>query len=285
MNLFLMIILAVLFVVIAPIIGILITGSDRIITARIQRRVGPPLLQPYYDIRKLFEKEKVAVRTTQGFFVFVSLLMMIFTGIILFIGGDILLVVFALTLSDILLILGAFSSYSPYAHVGAQRELLMLMAVEPMIIIASVGFYEVYGTFYVSEMLGSSSLAVLMIPGVLIGFVYILTFKLRKSPFDISTSHHAHQELVKGLTTEFAGPILGTVEILHLYELVILLGMLYLFFAASPILGVVAIILIYLLEIIVDNATSRVKWQLAFKSAWLVTLVAGAGNIILLSML
>jgi hypothetical protein len=42
---------------------------------------------------------------------------------------------------------------------------------------------------------------VLIIPGIFLGFVYILTIKLRKSPFDITTTHHAHQVIVKGVTT------------------------------------------------------------------------------------
>jgi formate hydrogenlyase subunit 4 len=190
-----------------------------------------------------------------------------------------------MTLSHILLILGAYSSHSPYAHIGAQRELLMLMAVEPMFIIASIGFFEAYGTFYIGEMLEVSFPGILLLPGVFIGFVYILTFRLRKSPFDLSTSHHAHQELVKGVNTEFAGPILGMVEILHLYELILMLGFMYLFFAFNPLLALIVIAIVYVAEIIVDNATCRVKWQLALKSAWLVTLIAGAGNIIAISML
>ena len=48
---------------------------------------------------------------------------------------------------------------------------------------------------------------------MLIGFMFISAVKLRKSPFDLSTSHHAHQEMVKGLTTEMAGPTLAIMNI------------------------------------------------------------------------
>jgi ech hydrogenase subunit B len=85
--------------------------------------------------------------------------------------------------------------------------------------------------------------------------------------------------------TEFSGSTLGMVEITHLYELIILLGLMYLFFASNPILGVVAIALVYLLEILVDNSTSRVRWLPALQSAWIITLLLGGGNIIALSML
>lgn len=272
-----------LFVILSPFVAAIILGLDRIITARMQGRVGPPLLQPLYDVLKLFEKEKMVIHESQNFWIFGYLVFIVITGALLFGGSDILLVIFALTLAEVALILGAFSSGSPYAHVGAERELIQLMAVEPMIIIAAVGFYEVTNSFNTLDIVSFGSPLILVLPGIFIGFVYILTVKLRKSPFDISTSHHAHQELVRGLNTEFAGSTLGMVELAHLYETIILLGFLFLFFGfAAPIIGIIVIALVYLLEIFVDNATSRVKWGFMFKSCWIVTAVAGVLNLMAL---
>ncbi|ADN35242.1 respiratory-chain NADH dehydrogenase subunit 1 [Methanolacinia petrolearia DSM 11571] len=272
-----------LFIVLAPFIGTIVLGLDRIITARMQGRVGPPLFQPMYDILKLFEKEKMVIHESQNFWIFGYLVFIIITGALFFGGSDILLVIFALTLAEVSLILGAFSSGSPYAHVGAERELIQLMAIEPMIIIAAVGFYEVTNSFNTFEIASYGSPLILVLPGIFIGFVYILTVKLRKSPFDISTSHHAHQELVRGLNTEFAGSTLGMIELAHLYEVVFLLGFLFLFFGfAAPIIGIIVIALVYLLEIFVDNATSRVKWGFMLDSCWIVTAVAGVLNLMAL---
>ena len=47
-----------LYLVAGPFLAGLINGLDRRITARMQGRVGPPLLQPFYDVAKLFCKEK-----------------------------------------------------------------------------------------------------------------------------------------------------------------------------------------------------------------------------------
>ncbi len=272
-----------LFIILAPFVGTIVLGLDRIITARMQGRVGPPLFQPMYDILKLFEKEKMVIHESQNFWIFGYLVFIIITGALFFGGSDILLVIFALTLAEVSLILGAFSSGSPYAHVGAERELIQLMAIEPMIIIAAVGFYEVTNSFNTLDIASYGSPLILVLPGIFIGFVYILTVKLRKSPFDISTSHHAHQELVRGLNTEFAGSTLGMIELAHLYELVFLLGFLFLFFGfAAPIIGIIVIALVYLLEIFVDNATSRVKWSFMLDSCWIVTAVAGVLNLMAL---
>ena len=159
------------------------------------------------------------------------------------------------------------------------------MAVEPMIIIAAIGFYQMTGSFFVRDIFSTTHPIILSLPGVFLGFVYILTIKLRKSPFDLASSHHAHQELVKGSMTEFSGPTLALVEIAHIYELVVLLGFLVLFFTGQILIGLVVIAIVYLLEIVVDNSTSRVKWQLLLNSSWIITLILGAGNIIGLSLL
>jgi ech hydrogenase subunit B len=270
------------FILVAPIIGGLIAGIDRKITAHMQGRVGPPVLQPFYDVGKLFEKEKTVANDTQRFYVISYFVFMIFTGALFFAGGDILLVIFALTLAQIFLVLGAYSANSPYSHIGAERELIQIMAYEPMVIIAAVGMYVVTKSFNVSTIASYPQPLVLFLPAIFLGFIYILTIKLRKSPFDISTSHHAHQEIVKGVTTEFSGPTLGLIEVSHWYETVFLLGFVYLFFAFSPIIGIIAVILVYLLELLIDNASARVKWQLVMKSSWVIAAIAGVVNLAVL---
>ncbi|NLB00455.1 MAG: NADH-quinone oxidoreductase subunit H, partial [Methanomicrobiales archaeon] len=125
-----------------------------------------------------------------------------------------------------------------------------------------------------ADIAASTIPAILYLPGVFLGFAIILTIKLRKSPFDISTSHHAHQEIVKGITTEFSGSTLGRIEIAHWYENVFLLGFVYLFFAWSPVIGIIAIAVTYFAEIFVDNATARVRWQAMLKSGWIAAVIA-----------
>jgi ech hydrogenase subunit B len=269
----------VAFILLSPVIGGLIAGIDRKITAHMQGRVGPPILQPFYDVGKLFEKEKTVANDIQRFYVISYFIFMIFTGAIFFAGEDILLVVFALTLAQIFLVLGAYSANSPYSHVGAERELIQIMAYEPMVILAAVGMYVVTKSFNIGTIASYPQPLVLFLPGIFLGFIYILTIKLRKSPFDISTSHHAHQEIVKGVTTEFSGPTLGLIEVTHWYETVILLGFVYLFFAFNPLIALIAVIIVYLLELLIDNASARVKWKLVMKSSWAIAAIVGVVNL------
>jgi formate hydrogenlyase subunit 4 len=270
---------AVVFVLVAPLIGGLVAGIDRKITAHMQGRVGPSILQPFWDVGKLFEKENAVVNETQFFYAICYVIFMAFTGALFFAGANLLLVIFALTLAGIFLVLGAYAANSPYSYVGAERELLQIMAYEPMVILAAVGLYVATGSFNVSDMAATTVPVILLIPGLFLGFLYVLTIKLRKSPFDISTSHHAHQEIVKGVTTEFSGPSLAWIEISHWYETVFLLGFIYLFFAFNPLLGIAAVVVVYLLEILVDNTNARVKWQLVLKSSWLVAAIVSVVNL------
>lgn len=273
-----------IFLVAGPIVGGLLAGLDRQISARMQARLGPPLLQPFYDVMKLWGKESIVVRRSQVLFVFMFLALVIFTGALFFAGSDLLMVIFALTLAAIFFVLAAYKASSPYSFIGAERELLQMMAYEPMILLTAIGMYMATKSFYVHEIALHPSLLVTTLPGVFLGFLYTLEIKFRKSPFDLSCSHHAHQELVRGITTEFSGKSLALIEIAHWYEYVMLLGWVYLFFAAVPWLGVAMALLVFLFMIVVDNVFARLKWQAALKSAWVAALGLGFGNIAILSL-
>ncbi len=280
-----------LYLVLGPVLGCLLGGIDRKISARMQSRIGPPILQPWYDFRKLLLKENLVVRRSQNFYVFFYLLFMVFTGGLFFMGGDLLLVVFSLTLASIFMVLGAYKASSPYSFLGAERELLQIMAYEPMLLLVIVGLYMITGSFSVTDILAFDCTAdtakihapvILQGAGLFLGLIYILTIKLRKSPFDLSSSHHAHQELVRGLTTEFSGRAMAAIELAHWYETVLVLGLVYLFLGSCWWLAVPVVLLVFFLELVADNTCSRVKWQMAVKSSWIMAVIFGVGNVLVL---
>ena len=55
-----------LYLLLAPILGGLLSGCDRIISARMQRRKGPPLLQPFYDFLNLMRRMKQRPKKMPG---------------------------------------------------------------------------------------------------------------------------------------------------------------------------------------------------------------------------
>lgn len=282
-------ILAIGFFILAPLIGGLLEGADRVLCARMQGRQGPPLLQPFYDMFKLINKQSVVVNNVQDVLVCGFLIFVVFAGLLFYWGGDILLVFFALTLAEIFFIMSSCSANSPYSSMGAQRELLQNMAYEPMILLAAIGFYLATNSFNVKEIATSSVSSIVYLPGIFVGYVFILVIKLRKSPFDLSTSHHAHQEMVRGLTTELSGNVLAIVSLAEWYENVLLVSVIGLFFINgtwwSILLAVLGCAIAYFVIVLVDNVFPRVKWDVMMKSTWVVTLVAGGINLMIMELL
>ena len=140
----------VLFAIAGPVVGCLLAGLDRKITARMQGRVGPPLLQPYYDVRKLIEKDDVSVNTVEGTYITFALVLTVIGGGVFVAGGNFLMCVFLITLSALFFIVAAYSSRSPYSEVGADRETLQVMAYEPTVLFVAVCMFLALGTFDVA---------------------------------------------------------------------------------------------------------------------------------------
>ena len=276
----------VAFAVLAPIIGCLLAGLDRIISARMQGRVGPPLLQPLYDVRKLIAKDDVTVSGVDGVCITCALVFTAFAGGIFFSGGNLLMSAFIITMAALFFIMAAYSSRSPFAEVGAGREAVQVMSYEPMVLLMAVCVYMAIGSFNVSTVTKIAFPAICFTIPAFIGFLFILTIKLRKSPFDLSTSHHAHQELVRGTTTEMSGKTLAKVEVMHWCETVLFLGWTGMFFVwgnpLSFVLAVVVALAAWFLEILIDNNFARVKWQAMLKWSWLVALICAGVNVIIL---
>ena len=284
---------AVLYILLGGFVAGLLAGIDRKLAARFQGRRGPSVFQPFYDVSKLFSKETLALNHGQFVIAFSFLLLMVLTGVLFFAGVDILLVFLALSTAAMFLVFAATSSNSAMSTMGAQREMMQMLAYEPMVLITAVGFYMSTqimnggnGSFKVIDIAMGDVPSIVYLPGIFLGFLFILTIKFRKSPFDISTSHHAHQELVKGVTTDLSGRNLGMIEVAHWYENTFLLGVVALFFLSndwwSIPLAIAATVIVYFLETIIDNVSARVKWELMVKLAWGVTIVCGGLNLLVL---
>lgn len=280
------IICAIAYLILAPFVGGLLNGVDRKLSARMQGRIGPSLLQPFYDVRKLFSKQFIIVNPAQTFLMISYLLTFIFTGCMFFYGSDMLLCFFLLSTGATFLMFAACVTNSPYSNLGASRELLQMMCYEPAVLLACVGFYLATGSFNVSDIIQAETSAIMKTPGFFLAFVFILTIKMRKSPFDLSTSHHPHQEMVKGVTTDMGAKTLGIFQLAEWYEVVFLMGVVALFFINknpwSYLVAAIAVLVVYFVEILIDNTSARVKWHTMFKISWFITLLAAGTNLIIL---
>ncbi|MCR4746597.1 MAG: NADH-quinone oxidoreductase subunit H [Lachnospiraceae bacterium] len=277
------------YIILAPLIGGLLEGLDRKISARMQRRVGPPILQPFYDVGKLLHKQTINVTKSQSFLMMSYLIFMMITGVMFFIGTDILMCMFVMSTAAMFLYFAATVTSSPYSTIGASRELIQIMAYEPAVLLTCVGFYIVRKTFEVGSIIQAEDSAIKYLPGVFVAFVFVLTIKMRKSPFDISTSHHANQEVIKGVTAELGAKNLAYFQISEWYENVLLMGIIGLFIINSNLISIpiaiAVILLVYFLEILIDNCSARMKYTKMLFLAWTVTIIASGCNIWLLMMI
>lgn len=282
------IITIILTLILAPILGCFLAGIDRKLTAHLQGRKGPKLRQPWYDFVKLLAKENIAVHKYQNVYMLFYLVFIILSVVMFVLRMDLLMIIFVFTIANVALIVGAMSTGSPFAKIGAQREIMAMLAYEPVLIFYAVITYMLTGSFKISELVKLDRPFILYAPLLFIAMLFVLSIKFKKSPFDFSTSHHGHQELVKGLTTEFSGPTLAMFELAHWFEAILLLGFMFLFFAFNTsiitfvILGTVVETLAFIFVIVLDNISARITWQWMIKFSYLFLSVLAVINMLVI---
>jgi ech hydrogenase subunit B len=263
-----------------PTLGGLVSGIDRVLTARLQARVGPPVFQPFYDAVKLLSKERMVVNVWQTFCALGYLAASTIAVVLFFLQSDLLLIVFVHAVGSVFLVMGALTSTSVFSQIGAHRELLQILCAEPLIVLAVVGIYLEVHSFKISAVFAWDQPLLLKLPFLFVVLGYAATIIFRKSPFDLSTSHHGHQELVKGLLTDYSGPYLAMAEVGHWCEIVLILGLCSLFWATSwPGMIIIAAVT-YLLEILVDNTTARLTWRWMLGYVWAMGVALSIVNLI-----
>ena len=194
----------------------LFEGLARKLRALIHSRVGPPIIQPYYDLMKLVGKEDI--RPLGGYLVKLSP-WVCFTAIAaaaLFVPmgtgqapfgdfGDAILFIYILGLAAVALIVTATASENPFAMVGASREMMMQLSVEPVLAIALVTAGINARSFGIGDMVNwyhfnGPSISML----IATVFLFLaLQAQVGKLPFDIA---EAEQEIVGGVFIEQSGP-------------------------------------------------------------------------------
>lgn len=284
------------------VISLLFEGVDRKVHAKMQRRIGPPVTQPFYDFFKLLNKERTVPAIAFNL-IFSSLPILaattsILSSVILFVnvvsgtgfGGDLIVVFYLLAMSSVLVMIGGFSSGNPYGAIGFSRKMTMLIAYEVPLLLSLLSiFLKVKSASHYDVILmqvKSGSMLAFSFPSMAVSaivFLLCIVAAAEVVPFDIS---EAKTEIVYGLLVEYGGPYLAMLKLAKAssnLSLTLLATTLFFYlpvFFDKAHLGLGALIICLLLALVLWFLTitvprtvfARVKVGQAFRFYWLVAL-------------
>lgn len=217
-------------------VGLFLSGVDRKIVAKMQKRVGPPLLQPFYDFFKLCGKETIVpAAANKGMFLAAPLVglaslivLQLFIPVFNFTAfstmADVIVILYLLLIPALAMIVGGAASGSPYAGVGLSREMVTVIACELPLVLVLLAIAKVVGNamgtglvLSMSEIVnyqianGSLITHISMIPAA-IAFLLIIPGETGSHPFDTA---EAETEICEGLLAEYSGGPLAVFKLSH----------------------------------------------------------------------
>jgi len=318
--------------------GLLYKGIDRKISAHMQGRIGPPIRQPFRDVVKLFTKENIIPDNSIpwvfnlapfiGLIATISILLFlpiggfdpVLGGLLTYEGsplifGDLILILYLLIIPSLALVIGGFASGSPYASVGAQREMATMIAYEFPLAIVIVTIAWLFGRDVESGGQGITKAFTItaitspeLVGGIwgtvgifgFIGFLILLFVlvivtpaELSKIPFD---SPEAETEIAGGLLTEYSGRNLGLFYLMDAVKTVVMASLIvaiFFPFNLSLTLGLesypayVVDIIFYLIKVfsvtLIRVAIARLKIDQIVYTYWIwITLMALIGLLLVM---
>ena len=264
--------------------GLLLCGIDRKLVAKMQKRVGPPVLQPFYDFFKLCGKETIVpAAANKTMFLFAPLLglaslvvLQLFIPVFhvqLFAGiADVIVILYLLLIPAVSIILGGASTGSPYAGVGLSREMVTVLACElPLVLVLlavgrSVGMamgksicFSLTDIVNYQMQNGSLVLKASLIPAA-IAFLMVIPGETGNHPFDAA---EAETEICEGMLAEYSGAPLGVYKLSHAIKMLTMTSLFVMLFLggiggalgrlvlAIGLTGVAATVVTVLLDVIV----------------------------------
>lgn len=277
--------------ILTAVLGLIAAWIDRKITARIQYRVGPPFFQPFIDIIKLLGKEtlipKGASRTmfimapVIGFssvVVVSSLLWGSNNNLVTSFFGDIIVVLYLLSIPAISIMLGGFASGNPLARIGASREMKLLLGYElPFVLAMLVPIIKSGFSLKLGEILSfqaQNGAFATYASGILALIVCVLCIqaKLGLVPFDVP---EAETEIMGGVLIEYSGTGLAIFRLMKnmlLFTLPFFLIILFLggftFSGISILYSVLKYIAFLLVITVIRNTNPRLRIDQAMKFFW-----------------
>ena len=290
--------------------GVLMAGIDRKLVARMQRRVGPPILQPWYDFVKCCAKETIIPRCAKkAIFIgapYLGLACLIVIALFIPVGSygsaftagaDLVVILYLLTIAGVTLIIGASSTGSPYAGVGLSREMVAMISYELPFVLVLLAVGRVAGadsglgcTFSLSTIAayqaanGPLIAHWALIPAA-IAMLLVIPCEVGSHPFDIA---EAETEICEGALADYSGHPRGVFRLspdVKMYIMTALFCAMFLGGITVGLAGTVGVVVDVLIFLVLCGVVSficmtlphavcaRLRVEQVFKFYW--TVVAG----------
>lgn len=277
--------------------GLLLSGIDRKVLSRMQRRVGPPIVQPFYDFFKLMGKETIiphhANRTVYLWAPVVGMVSLAVTMLFIPICGfsafsgtaDLLVVLYLLTIPAVCLIVGGSASGSPFAGVGISREMVAMMSYELPLVLVLLSVARQAGSLSLQDIAayqaanGCLLFHWSMIPAAL-AMLLVIPAEAGCHPFDVA---EAETEICEGPLAEYSGAPLGVFKLNHAMKLFVLTALFCALFLGGITSGIapVDVLIVFALCAVVmivcvtllHGICARLRVEQVFKFYW--TVVTG----------
>jgi len=277
---------ALLLLIIAP----LMAGISRQIKARMQSRRGPGILQEYRDIVKLFARQDVApinagfIFRAMPFILIGSMLLLATILPIITVGSplgmiaDLIAIIYIFAIFRFFFSLSGLDSGSTFAGIGASRELMLGILVEPILMLALIVVAIIAGTtnitqinlFFIEQWGGKAPTSAAL---ALIACAFAVFIEMGKIPFDYA---EAEQELQEGPLTEYSGVSLALVKVgLSLKQIVIVSLFLAIFFPSPNVsifflvgLFLIKLLVVFVIACVIENSLCRGRFLLTSKVTW-----------------
>ena len=276
--------------------GMLLCGIDRKIVAKMQKRVGPPVLQPFYDFFKLCGKETIVPAAASGM-VFMAapivglaalVVLQLFIpihGFTAFSGmADVIVILYLLLIPAMAAMLGGAASGSPYAGIGLSREMVTVISCELPLVLVLLAVGKVAGgdsvTFSMSNIVkfqldnGSLITHASLIPAA-IAFLLIIPGETGSHPFDTA---EAETEICEGLLAEYSGGPLAVFKLTNSIKLLTMTSLFTALFLGGIGVGIPAVdaLIMFAFSVVitivtvslVHAVTARLKIEQVFKYYW-----------------
>lgn len=231
----------------------LLTGLVRKVKARLQRRRGPPLLQPYLDLRRLLAKDAVVAENASWlfraapYFVFAATwvaaaLVPTFAADLMFSwSGDLIAITALLGSARFALALAAMDVGTSFGGIGSSREMMIASLAEPAMLMIVFSVALIAGSTQLSTIAGNmlNGLVGLRVSlGLaLVALVIVALAENGRVPVDNPATHLELTMVHEAMVLEYSGRHLAMIEWASALKLVLYVSMIACIFVPAGLAG------------------------------------------------